>query len=56
MPIDYQLIYEKFLMIEGWAYRAKKLAESKRDDKIRLCIPYIEENLKEVKLLLENKD
>lgn len=45
--------YDKFLIIEGWAYRGRKLLENGEEEKAKSCAKRISEELKILKVILK---
>lgn len=51
--LDRNIIYDKFLVIEGWAYRGKKLAEKDHMDLAGRSAERIWTEIKELVVLLK---
>ena len=45
--------YDKFLMIEGWAYRGRKLIEKGEEEKAKGCAKHIGDELKILRVILK---
>jgi hypothetical protein len=54
--LNRNIIYDKFLQIEGWAYRGKVLVENRKMDLARKAGIRIKNDLKELLVLLKDKE
>ena len=54
--IDKNIIYDRFLVIEGWAFRGKALVEKGNLDKAKAAYNRIKKEMDELKVLLKVDD
>ena len=53
MAISHNVIFDKFLNIEGWAYRGRHLVEKQEMEKAREACKRIRYDLEELEVLLK---
>lgn len=53
MSISHNVIYDKFLAIEGWAFRGRHLVEKDEMEKVKEACLRIRNDLEELEVLLK---
>lgn len=53
MMISHNVIYDKFLNIEGWSYRGRHLIEKEEMEKAKEACLHIRHDLEELEVLLK---
>ena len=56
MDIKKNIIYDRFLAIESWAYRGKMLSEKGQMDKVRAAYKRMKKDMTELGVLLKHDE